>query len=69
MKESITNTLRFLAGVVVCYLIILLYQIRLYHLDTDIKLDLPEEYSQATSTDTLIAIKKGDTLFVQFNNK
>lgn len=34
-----------------------------------IELDLPEEYSQATPNDTLIAIKKGSTLFVQFNNK
>lgn len=64
MKESITNTLRFLAGVVVCYMLMLLY-----NSNTNIKLDLPEEYSQATSKDTLIAIKQGDTLFVQFNSK
>lgn len=63
MKESITNILRFLAGMIVCYLLMLLYIS-----DTYIKVDLPEEYSQATSNDTLIAIKKGNTLFVQFNN-
>lgn len=34
-----------------------------------ITLDLPEEYPLATENDTLIAIKKGNTLFVQFNNK
>lgn len=63
MKESITNILRFLAGMIVCYLLMLLYISNTY-----IKVDLPEEYSQATPTDTLIAIKKGNTLFVQFNN-
>lgn len=33
-----------------------------------IKVDLPEEISQATPNDTLIAIKKGDSLFVEFKN-
>lgn len=33
-----------------------------------ILLDLPEEYPIATENDTLIAIKKGRTLYVQFNN-
>ena len=33
-----------------------------------VTLDLPEEYPLATENDTLIAIKKGNTLFVQFNN-
>lgn len=37
--------------------------------NSNITIDLPEEYSQATSNDTLIAIKRNDTLFVQFNNK
>lgn len=37
--------------------------------DKFIQLDLPEEYSQATESDTLIAIKKGRTLYVQFNNQ
>lgn len=34
-----------------------------------VTLDLPEEYPLATESDTLIAIKRADTLFIQFNNK
>lgn len=39
------------------------------NLKNKVRLDLPEEYSLANDNDTLIAIKKGNTLFVQFNNK
>jgi hypothetical protein len=31
-----------------------------------IKIDLPEEYSVASSKDTFIGIKKNDTLFIHF---
>lgn len=33
-----------------------------------INVDLPEEISQATESDTLIATKRGHTLYVEFNN-
>lgn len=37
--------------------------------EVKVTLDLPEEYPLATKSDTLIAIKRGNTLFIQFNNK
>lgn len=33
------------------------------------KIDLPEEIEQATPVDTLICIKKGNVLVIEFNNK
>lgn len=37
--------------------------------EVKVTLDLPEEYPLVSENDTLIAIKKADTLFIQFNNK
>jgi hypothetical protein len=35
----------------------------------ELTISLPEEIRQATSQDTLICIKRNDTLFIEFNNK
>lgn len=58
-----------LLGFVTLILIFIVSAILNGNIQTKTKLDLPEEYSLANDNDTLIAIKKGNTLHIQFNNK
>lgn len=63
MEKALANISYMIIGFVICLILLIGFT------KEQPKLDLPEEYSQATSTDTLIAIKQGKTLHVQFNNK